>query len=106
MPEAPLFTAAAFSDRCSAVALEFTGPYGAALLQLHQWSMWRDERGSQWPALPEALRRRCRDKFAERSTRGIRPSRMQEDVSAAIRSIESVDKVHDEYCAILQGPDV
>jgi hypothetical protein len=50
---------------------------------LHQWSLWRDERGAQWLGLPESLRQACLDAFI---TLGATPSRMQSDVVREIRS--------------------
>ena len=52
--------------------------------QLHQWQLWRDEHGPDWPPLPPALAARCREAFvAEPGT----PSRLQSEVADALRAM-------------------
>jgi hypothetical protein len=62
------------------------------LCQLHQWSLWREERGAQWPKLPNSLQRACRDAFtAEKG----RPSQLQLNLVREIRSRGfNVEKEH------------
>ena len=55
-----------------------------ALRQLHQWQLWREERGATWPPLPPALAQRCRDAF---SSREGAPSELQRDVVASLRAL-------------------
>ena len=80
-----------FARRCSAIAPEFAT---VALLQLHQYSLWCEERGGVWPPLPEALRERCVEAFIATQLRA-RPSKMQLDVSASLRKLGAT--VQDEY---------
>ena len=80
-----------FARRCSAIAPEFAT---VALLQLHQYSLWCEERGEKWPLLPEALRERCIEAFIATQLRA-RPSKMQLDVSASLRKLGAT--VQDEY---------
>ena len=53
------------------------------LLQLHQWSLWREERGERWPGLPESLRQACRDAFFGEEGQ---PSQLQSNAVREIRS--------------------
>ena len=55
------------------------------LCQLHQWQLWREERGAAWPPLPPALAQRCRAAFS--SEEGA-PSKLQRDVVASLRALE------------------
>ena len=50
---------------------------------MHQWSLWREERGARWPGLPESLRQVCRDAF---TTHEETSSRLHSDVVREIRS--------------------
>ena len=50
---------------------------------MHQWSLWREERGALWPPLNESLRQACHDAFI---TPGETTSRLQSDVVREIRS--------------------
>jgi len=75
-----LFGTASFTTRCAQFETFFSD---AALSQLHQWSLWRDERGGQWPRLPDSLRQACRDAFVAGEGR---PSVLQSDVVREIRS--------------------
>ena len=74
-----LFGTASFTTRCAHLESSFPDN---ALTQLHQWSLWREERGAQWPGLPESLREACRDVF---TTSEETSSRMQSDVVREIR---------------------
>jgi hypothetical protein len=56
-----------------------------ALCQLHQWQLWREERGATWPSLPPELAQRCRDAFS--SEDGV-PSKLQRDVVASLLALE------------------
>ena len=62
--------------------------------QLHPWSLWREERGTQWPGLPASLRHACRNAFVEQE---VRPSQLQSDVVREIRSRSRVAHVEEEY---------
>ena len=75
-----LFGTASFTTRCAQFETFFSD---AALSQLHQWSLWRDERGAQWPRLPDSLRQACLDAFV--ATEG-QPSQLQSSVVREIRS--------------------
>ena len=75
-----LFGTASFTTLCAHLESSFSRD---DLSQLHQWSLWRDERGAQWPGLPESLRQACRNAFV---THGETSSRMQSDVVREIRS--------------------
>ena len=54
------------------------------LSQLHQWQLWREERGAAWPPLPPELAQRCRDAFS--SEEGV-ASRLQLDVVASLLAL-------------------
>ena len=54
------------------------------LRQLHQWQLWREERGAAWPPLPPELAQRCRDAFS--SEDGV-PSKLQRDVVASLQAL-------------------
>ena len=75
-----LFTPVSFSSRLASLEMLFSLE---ALRQLHQWSLWRAERGFRWPGLPGSLPQACRNAFVE--TEG-RPSQLQRDVVREIRS--------------------
>ena len=90
-----LFGTLSFTTRCAQLQSAFTLP---ELSQLHQWSLWRDERGVPWPALPEPLQQACREAF---SAEEGRPSRLQADVVRHIRS-HGVD-VHEEHRCVISG---
>merc|ERR1711967_151964 len=55
-----LFGSTSFVTRCALLEASFSR---LGLLQLHQWSLWREERGAQWPGLPNSLRQACRHAF-------------------------------------------
>ena len=84
-----LFSMASFTMRC--VHLE-TSLSRSELSQLHQWSLWREERGALWQGLPESLRQACCDAFI---SQGERPSRLQCNVVRAIRA--QCAHVQEEY---------
>ena len=75
-----LFGTACFSARCAHLE---TSLACAHLRQLHQWSLWREERGTRWPGLPDALRQACRDAFVDKEGQ---PSQLQSDVVRELRS--------------------
>ena len=75
-----LFGTACFSARCAHLE---TSLACAHLRQLHQWSLWREERGTRWPGLPDALRQACRDAFVDKKGQ---PSQLQSDVVRELRS--------------------
>ena len=52
--------------------------------QLHQWQLWREERGAAWPPLPPELSQRCRTAFS--SKEGV-PSRLQLAVVASLQAM-------------------
>ena len=75
-----LFSTPFFTTRCVHLEASFSH---LDLCQLHQWSLWRDERRAPWRGLPESLRQACRDAFvAEQGS----PSLLQSDVVRVIRS--------------------
>jgi hypothetical protein len=74
-----LFGSARFTTRCTQLETAFSP---VELSQLHQWSLWRVERGSVWPGLPDSFRRSCRIAFTARE--GV-PSQMQSNVVREIR---------------------
>jgi hypothetical protein len=55
------------------------------LRQLHQWQLWREERGAAWPPLPPELAQRCRDAFSSKD--GV-ASMLQRDVVASLLALE------------------
>jgi len=75
-----LFGTALFTTQCANVEKSFSC---TARSQLHQWSLWREERGALWPPLNESLRQACRDAFI---TPGETTSRLQSNVVREIRS--------------------
>ena len=75
-----LFGTTSFTTRCAQLEKSFAC---LDLSQLHQWSLWREERGAQWPGLPKSLRQACRDAFT--AVEG-EPSQLQSDIIREIRS--------------------
>ena len=75
-----LFSMASFTTRCAHFESSLSRP---ALCQLHQWSLWREERGGQWPGLPDLLSQACRNAFVDEEGQ---PSQLQSDVVQEIRS--------------------
>ena len=92
-----LFGTACFSTRCAHFETYFSR---SDLSQLHQWSLWREERGAQWPRLPESLRQTCRDAFVEDEGQ---PSQLQSDVVGEIRSCYDIANVEEEYRCKVSG---
>ena len=84
-----LFRTTSFTTRCAHFEASFSLEQ---LRQLHQWSLWREERGELWPGLPESLRQACLDAFVEGDGR---PSQLQSDVAQEIRSRDA--HVEEEY---------
>ena len=76
-----LFDSDAFVQRLRAVDCSI-GP--EHLTQLHQWQLWREERGAAWPPLPPELSQRCRTAFS--SKEGV-PSRLQLAVVASLQAM-------------------
>jgi hypothetical protein len=75
-----LFGSTIFVTRCARLDPSFSRP---CLAQLHQWSIWCEERGTTWPRLPESLQQACRDAFtAQEATL----SQLQSDVVREICS--------------------
>ena len=88
-----LFGPASFAARCAHLESSFSR---LDLSQLHQWSLWREERsgrGAMWPELPDSLRQACRNAFVEEDAQ---PSQLQSDVVREIRShdVEHVEEEH------------
>ena len=77
-----LFGTASFTTRCAHLDQSFSI---AELAQLHQWSLWREERRAQWPGLPSSLRQACLDAFV---AQGETSSQLQSDVVREIRSYD------------------
>ena len=75
-----LFSMASFTTRCAHLETSFSLEH---LSQLHQWSLWREERGALWPGLPRPLRQACRSAFVDDEGQ---PSQLQSDVVHEIRS--------------------
>jgi len=87
-----LFGTACFSTRC---AQHFAASFSHSdLSQLHQWSLWREERRAPWPGLSESLRQACYDAFVARE--GV-PSQLQSDVVREIRSTCDIANVEEEH---------
>merc|ERR1712046_365730 len=87
-----LFGTSSFTSRCAHFEASFSREN---LTQLHQWSLWREERDGRralWPGLSEALRHACRDAFIAEEGK---PSQLQSDVVREIRSrVEHVEEEH------------
>ena len=77
-----LFSMASFTTRCAHLETSFSLEQ-LDLSQLHQWSLWREERGALWPGLPRPLRQACRSAFVDDEGQ---PSQLQSDVVHEIRS--------------------
>ena len=76
-----LFNSGAFVQQLHAAERSFAPD---ALHQLHQWQLWREERGAAWPPLPPELVQRCRAAFSSKD--GV-PSRLQRDVVASLQAL-------------------
>ena len=92
-----LFSMASFTTRCAQFAASFSREN---LSQLHQWSLWRQERGAQWPVISESLRQACYDAFVARE--GV-PSQLQSDVVREIRSTGDIANVEEEHRCKVSG---
>ena len=92
-----LFGTTSFMTQCAHLETSFSP---AALSQLHQWSLWRDERGALWPGLPESLRQACRNAFVEEEGQ---PSQLQSDVVREIRSTGDIASVEEERRCEISG---
>ena len=90
-----LFGTASFVTRCAHLETSFSRK---ELSQLHQWSLWRQERGARWQGLPDSLRQACLDAFVAEQGR---PSRLQLDVVREIRSRGA--RVKDEHRCEISG---
>jgi hypothetical protein len=77
-----LFGTASFTTRCAHLDESFSS---VELRQLHQWSLWREERRALWPGLPNSLRQACLDAFV---AQGETSSQLQSDVVREIRSYD------------------
>ena len=84
-----LFGTASFTTRCAQFETFFSN---AALSQLHQWSLWREERGALRPGLPDSLLQDCRNAFVAEEGR---PSLLQSNVVRELRSrVAHVEEEH------------
>ena len=86
-----LFGTPSFTTQCAHFETSFSR---SNLSQLHQWSLWREERGALWSRLPASLQQACRNAFLEREGK---PSQLQSDVAREIRSRSRVAHVEEEY---------
>ena len=86
-----LFDTPSFTTQCAHLEMSFTR---SGLCQLHQWSLWREERGALWSRLPASLRQACRNAFVEQEGQ---PSQLQSDVVREIRSRSCIAHVEEEY---------
>ena len=77
-----LLGTASFTTRCAHLDKSFSI---AELVQLHQWSLWREERQALWPGLPNSLRQACLEAFV---AQGETSSQLQSDVVREIRSYD------------------
>ena len=87
-----LFSSHAFVQLC---AERYLAPKDKT--QLHQWQLWREERGATWPPLPSELAQRCRAAFS--SEDGV-ASKLQHDVVATLLALELAPR---EEVRTLQG---
>jgi len=87
-----LFGTLSFKSRCAHFEASFSLK---DLTQLHQWSLWREEREGRsalLPGLSESLRQACRDAFIAEDGK---PSQLQFDVVREIRSrVAHVEEEH------------
>ena len=90
-----LFGSVIFTTRCANLESSFSL---AELSQLHQWSLWRAERGALWPGLPPSLRQACRNAFVEDEGQS---SKLQSEVVREIRSRGAL--VKEEYRCKISG---
>ena len=92
-----LFGTTSFTARCAQLEKSFAR---LDYSQLHQWSLWREERGTQWPRLPESLRQTCHNAFVEEEGQ---PSQLQSEVVQEIRSTGDIADVEEEYRCKVSG---
>ena len=84
-----LFGVSSFTMRCAHLETAFSREQ---LSQLHQWSLWREERGALWPGLPDSLLQACSNAFVAEEGR---PSQLQSDVVQELRSrVAHVEEEH------------
>ena len=76
-----LFASPKFVNACAARAEHLTT---ADLVRLHQWTIWRDERGGEWPNLPPPLLERSREAFRNFE---VVPSSLQRQVMRVLEWI-------------------
>ena len=79
-PAPALFGGDAFVRRCTSER----GFVLETLTQLHQWRLWHDEIGADWPRLPPELAQRCHEAFCQQEGR---PSQLQRDVVASLLAL-------------------
>ena len=87
-----LFGTLSFTSRCTHFEASFSLK---DLTQLHQWSLWREERDRRsalWPGLLESLRQACRDAFIAEE---VKRSKLQSEVARELRS--RVSHVKEEH---------
>jgi len=78
-----LFGTSSFTSRCAHFEASFSREN---LTQLHQWSLWREERDGRralWPERSASIRQACHEAFIADEGK---PSHLQSDVVRAIRS--------------------
>ena len=90
-----LFGTMIFVTRCALLEASVSHE---VLFQLHQWSLWREERGARWPGLPNSLREACRAAFV---ADGETISQLQRDVVRGLRSYGF--QVKDEHRCKITG---
>ena len=73
-----MFASPRFANACEKQETAFSQ---ANLFQLHQWALWRDEIGADWPPLSANLRERCDATFRSHASQ---PSRMQSEVATTL----------------------
>ena len=76
-----LFASPRFIDGCAQARFTEEG-----LTQLHQYSLWLDERSAPWAPLPTALRERCRESFITQQASAT-ISRLQTQVTDALKGL-------------------
>jgi hypothetical protein len=75
-PSGMLFSESEFAELCTTAAFS-----DGELSQLHQWALWIEERGEEWPRLPSPLAARCRAAFC--AEEGV-PSKLQTQVATEL----------------------
>lgn len=82
VPAPALFANARFGERCDQATL-----LQKELSQMHQFSLWLDELGEQWPPLPPALLERCRASVGVTPGGAAPVSQLQAQVVDALRKL-------------------